>query len=751
MSGAAGASLSFMNNRSVLFFCLIFLYTASVNAGLSKILDQSIKKDTICKVWVCFTEKLPNTSTNVTPRALARRHKAGFDFDTRDLPVNAEYLQKIEVMGAVLKNVFKWENSASFLLKSGLLPQIAALPFVKDVKPVLTFYEKPPQGTLSKTKAGSTMYGGSYGQLSMISVPDAQDYLLRFRNMQVPGKGVRIAFFDGGFRLDHKCFSYVREHKSIIASRDFVDGDTTVYDPDSVRNNPNSLYYTNDEHGTSTLSLIAGYDPGAYMGIAYGAEFVLARTEDGATESHKEEDNWAAAVVWAESLGVDIISSSLGYLNDFVDSSANGVKDYSYKDLDGNTTIVSRAAKEALERGMIVVNAIGNEGSNISGTLSAPADVDGVISVGAIQKDGKIAYFSSTGPTADGRIKPDVVAPGVNVDLPAIYGAGAGSYSDWIGNGTSFATPMVAGICALILQAHDSVTSEKARDILLKSCRFLPGQASIDNQYGHGLPDAALSCMKDNEIYLSIEDSSGRPVVNALICNKNGDSLGISDSTGTAFFNLPKGSVPCSLSVKLNSSRAFITVDSLPFHKKIIMPVEGMAINLINEIGDTITNGKLYAQFDNKGQFQEHSSDKSSYFILTNYITVPVVFFAMAPGYSRSDTIRMQLCGQLCTLTVKMKRLSTPEFVLFPSVARDSITIWFTNTQELKTEIPVVAEIRSLDGRLVWKDTKYAEPSQVVAFKWYLNKERQKIVPSVYFAFVHCKNKIYKKKFLIVG
>jgi serine protease AprX len=741
-----------MSNRSILVFSLIFCNSTYAIAGLSKSLIQSVQKDTICKVWVCFTEKLPNQGSFVTPEALTRRHRAGFDFDYRDLQVNTEYIKKIEDVGGVLKNVFKWENSASFLVKSSLLPQIAALPFVKDVKPVLTFIDKLPPRALSKTKAGKPVYGGSFGQLNMISVTDAQDYLFRFRNMPVPGKGVRIAFFDCGFRLDHKCFSYVREHKTIIASRDFVDGDTTVSDPDSVQKNFSSPYYANDEHGTCALSLVAGYDPGAFMGVAYGAQFVLARTEDGATESHKEEDNWAAAVVWAESLGVNIISSSLGYLTDFVDTISDGRNDYTYSDLDGKTTIVSRAAKYAIERGMIVVNAIGNEGSNTSGTLGAPADVDGVIAVGAVTQDEEIAYFSSTGPTADGRIKPEVVAQGVGVTLPVIYRSGYGSYADW-GSGTSFSTPMVAGICALILQSHDSITSQNARDVLLKSCKFLPGQTKIDNQYGHGLPDAVISCMGDKEIYLSLADSSGKPVENALVSYKNGDSLCLSDSSGTAFFNLSKGSVPCSLSVKLNSGKTSIRVDSLPFHRRIVMPVEGLEINLLSENGDTIKNGKLYAQFDNSGQFLEHTPDNSGHFILRNYIILPVALYAMAPGYSRSDTIRTELCGELCTRTIKMKRLNIPEFVIFPSVVKvgGSITIWFTNTQELQTDNSIIAEIRTLDGRLVWKEVQYAAPYQVVDFKWDLRKQSEKIVPSVYFALVRCKNKIYKKKFLIAG
>jgi hypothetical protein len=139
--------------------------------------------------------------------------------------------------------------------------------------------------------------------------------------------------------------------------------------------------------------------------------------------------------------------------------------------------------------------------------------------------------------------------------------------------------------------------------------------------------------------------------------------------------------------------------------------------------------------------------------VLTNYDSVPLAFFATAPGYATTDTTRTGLCNDLCTLTVKMKRLNTPEFVLFPSVVKTNglMNIWFTNTQDVRLANRVDVEVRTIDGRLVWKDTKYATRYEVVDFKWNLGKEREKIVPSVYFAVIRCKNKLFKKKFLIVG
>jgi len=345
----------------------------------------------------------------------------------------------------------------------------------------------------------------------MINVPAAHDYLKNNMGFSAPGHGVTIAFFDTGFRLDHKAFNWVRQNGQIKAAYDFIDNDTSVADPDSVNNNPRHPYYRNDLHGSMTLSLVAGYSPGEFMGAAWGAEFVLARTENTfwdsikqvETEIHSEEDDWAAAVVWAESLGVDIISSSVGYSDGFQDSTliqSNGSRrsiiDYEYSDLDGKTTVVSRAALGAIQRGVVIVNSIGNEGRYREGTLCAPADVDGVISVGALNINGSgIADFSSTGPTSDGRIKPDCVAQGVNVtvvDFSNEEKENSDAYA--INNGTSFSTPLVAGVCALIMQAMSEKNSDAIRNALFASCKFLPDQIKKDNIYGNGLPDALNAC-----------------------------------------------------------------------------------------------------------------------------------------------------------------------------------------------------------------------------------------------------------------
>jgi subtilisin family serine protease len=307
----------------------------------------------------------------------------------------------------------------------------------------------------------------------------------------------------------------VRDSGFVISTRDYVHrGDTLVHDPDSVVTNIKHVYYRSDNHGTQTLGLVAGYDPGAYMGAAWGARFMLARTEDIAIEARVEEDNWAAAVVWAESLGVQIISSSLGY-REFDDPDES----YGFKDMDGATTIVSRAAAGAVARGVIVVNSAGNEGNNVSGTLSAPADVDGVVAVGAVDRSRALTMFSSSGPSYDGRMKPDLVAPGSGVPVlgPYVQQGSLSTTAYTASSGTSFSAPIVSGILALILQANPGISPEEARERLYRSCSFAARQQFADSKFGHGIPNALLAMMAEDEIFVKIVDSSGAPLIGAKV------------------------------------------------------------------------------------------------------------------------------------------------------------------------------------------------------------------------------------------
>jgi serine protease AprX len=470
-----------------------FINAAELRGCFKKIRQQ----DSVCLVWVLFSDKNSQAGVSAfSSHALARRAKAGFPASSfSDLPVNQFYIKEIANAGGRLRNVVPWLNGASFSVHSSKIASLAKMRFVKDILPVRSFSEvlqakKPSALKKTTASADSSKYGHGFHQMNMPNIPAAHDYLVN-TVQEVPGSGVIIGLFDSGFRLTHRSLDYIREHKSIIGDSNFVNQADEVADP---------------VHGMWTLSLIAGYDPGKYMGVAWGATFVLAHTEwyrrkNAAKdiEVHGEEDNWAAALFWAESKGADIISSSLAYKTDFTDSLGNPrpQDDYTINDLDGKTTIISKAALEATKRGIIIVNSSGNDGqstANCLGTLNAPADVNDVVSVGGVDASGKISYFSSCGPTADGRIKPDVVTQAQDIFLPD-YGDDT---SYFIGEqGTSFSAPVVAGICGLIRQTHPRDPAALIRKRLYESCVFSPFQDSVDNRYGRGVPDALKACRMD--------------------------------------------------------------------------------------------------------------------------------------------------------------------------------------------------------------------------------------------------------------
>ena len=279
------------------------------------------------------------------------------------------------------------------------------------------------------------------------------------------GEGIVVAVFDSGFpNLAHEAFASM----TIVAERDFVNG------RDSVRESV-------DAHGTNTLSTLGGYSPGQLVGPAYAASFILAVTEDVRSETPVEEDNWAAAAEWAEALGADVISSSLGYLDFDLPHTS-----YTDRDMNGETAVTTRAAARAAERGIVVVSSAGNGGFDPTrNTLGAPADGVRVVSVGAVTRTGERTSFSSVGPTADGRIKPDVAAMGAGVvvarHLGNLYGAASG---------TSFSCPLTAGVVALLLQAHPTYTVDDVLTVLRGSA----SQASApDTLLGWGIVDAVAA------------------------------------------------------------------------------------------------------------------------------------------------------------------------------------------------------------------------------------------------------------------
>jgi subtilisin family serine protease len=422
-------------------------------------------------VWVFFRDKGDAApSLALTPRAIARRQARGSLplVTAADAPVTAAYLAEVARVAHV-RHASRWFNAASVDATAAQVDALQALPFVERLDLVARFRRQPEppdapvDGRLRASRARTPAaldYGLSLGQLAQIGVPD-------LHRAGYDGTGVMIAIFDAGFdNLGHEAFASTK----ILAQYDFVNGDLDV---------SNGTDRGEGSHGTNTLSVIGGYREGMLVGPAYGASFLLAKTEDTTRETPVEEDHWAAAAEWAEAAGADVISSSLGYL----DYDA-GFRSYTSRELDGDTAISTRAADLAAERGVVVVNSAGNEGFDAThNTLGAPADGHGVIAVGAVDAAGVRASFSSVGPSADGRIKPDVSAQGV-----AVLAAGSTSRTAYrLVNGTSFSCPLTAGVAALLVQIHPTRTAAEIRDAM----RASGSQAAApDNLLGYGIVDA---------------------------------------------------------------------------------------------------------------------------------------------------------------------------------------------------------------------------------------------------------------------
>ena len=503
---------------------------------------------------------LAEAARRITPRALARRAKAARErsglgslvapaptrapapplLDDRDLPPDPAYVAAVVSRGAAIRTRSSWLNAVSVASPTESLACIQALPFVAEIRPVAR--ESPDEADAnpvpsadpgsdpraSADPAGEFDAGPSFLQIDMLHIPEVH-------TMGDHGEGVVICVLDSGFELDHEALRQL----TVRGERDFVNGD------DDPSYNPRTDAPTQSVHGTAVLSTIAGYLPGKLIGPAYRAEYLLGETERIGSELPVEEDYWCEGIEWAEAEGADIVTSSLSYH-----------AWYHWRDLDGRTAAATRAANLALARGVLVVNAIGNEGPK-EGSIGAPADAPGAISVGAVNGIGNLAGFSSVGPTYDRRTKPDVVAPGVGV-----FTAVARTYDHYARlNGTSFSTPLVAGCAALVLSAHPDWGPEAVRDALAMSASRA-GQP--DNQYGWGIVnarDAVLYPLLEGTVTDSItrerlagaavrwEPVAGSPRAPAATGDLNASGSVLTDSTGDYVIpNLPRGTYAITVS-----------------------------------------------------------------------------------------------------------------------------------------------------------------------------------------------------------
>ena len=449
------------------FFLLLFA------TGLQA---QSVPGDRL--YFVGFADKQGTPYTTDAPeaflsdRALARRAKVGASITTTDLPISPAYEDAVAATGAQIWLRSRWMNGVVVAATPDQLDAVTALPFVDT-----TYYTAPrqydraaarplppdldrPAPVVEPVPVNEVFYGYGYRDLERLR----GDSLHR---MGYRGRGVLVAVFDGGFpSVEYKDFLGYDQRAAVPAGYDLVEQDSTVLDGST--------------HGATVLSTMAAQHPFFFIGMAPEARYVLFKTENSRGEHRMEEVNYAIALELADSVGVDVVNSSLGYTT-FTDSSMN----YSYADLNGKTSPASVAIDSAFARGMIIVTSAGNNGADEWRHIGIPADADKAFSIGAVDPNDDQAYFSSYGPTADGRVKPDVSGPGVMVAAVAANGKGLTP-----ANGTSLSAPLISGLVACLVQAFPNATNQE----ILDAIRATASQADApDEALGYGRPDFAAA------------------------------------------------------------------------------------------------------------------------------------------------------------------------------------------------------------------------------------------------------------------
>ena len=414
--------------------------------------------------FVSFLDRPEKTAPQLSERAWEQRAKWNIPTDGMDYPVSPTYQGQLRKMGVKIHHVSRWFNGATCEMDEETAAKVAELKFVTAVEMTREDEQEEPDPdgmNLSRRKR-------------LVQAPAQDEFqnkeqlelynLLPLHEAGFEGQGVLMAICDGGF-YNANTVSFLRQKELELGHFDFTD-------------DADDFYGSTGEHGTNCLSTISGIDvSGDYYGAAPKAQYYLMRSEEDVTESPKEMDNLVAALEKADSLGVNIFSISLGYA--LFDNEAWNL---THDDLDGRSTRASLAATIAARKGMLVCVAAGNEGDNTWRKISVPADADSILTVGAVDAEGDIADFSSYGPSADGRIKPEVCAVG--------WGACLISPREKIiySNGTSFATPLIAGMAACLWSALPEENAMQIRERIIRSSdRYLQPD---NKQYGYGIPDA---------------------------------------------------------------------------------------------------------------------------------------------------------------------------------------------------------------------------------------------------------------------
>jgi len=482
---------------------VVFLFLVSSFVGFSQ-------ED----AWVYFKDKPDSATYFATPtlmlsqRALDRRTNQGIALDIKDVPIYQPYIDGIIAStGITVKAKSKWMNclhirgSQVDINALKLLPSVLRVDFAdKALNSTKKIALKPVSKSENKTMKTMTSfnYGSSANQIQMLN-----GHLLHQSNYT--GSGKIIAVMDGGFPgVDAaQPFQRLRDNNQILGGYDYV--------------NKSTNFYTGISHGTSVLSLMGGFKDNFLVGTAPDAQYYLFITEDGPNENPVEESNWVEAAEEADRLGVDIITTSLGYT-----TFDNSNYDHTYNDMNGTTTFISKGLDIAFSRGMVCVVAAGNEGNKPWYYISAPADAINSLTIGAVKADETYALFSSQGPTFDGRVKPDVMAQGQN---PYVSDA-SGNISN-SGSGTSYACPIIAGMVACLWQAFPTKTSQEIKQMILQSSdNYSEPPVKLRTQYGYGIPDFNLALANG----LSVEAFSKNDFV--VYPNPTSDSISVTLPSG---------------------------------------------------------------------------------------------------------------------------------------------------------------------------------------------------------------------------
>jgi len=423
---------------------------------------------------VKFTDKhnspfsLSRPEEFLSAKTVAKRIQFHLGFDAHDLPVNPTYIEQVEQLcHCKVASSSKWFNAVVLRLNDTLaIASIEQLPFVKEVDLVGSYTANRALAEASKTNIENVATNDAYTE-SIYGKGTIQIEMLNgqlLHELGFDGSGIDLAVLDAGFVSTDRlpAFEKLRNEGRIKMTRDFA------FDSGSE-------VFSWSTHGNSVLSIMAGESIGNLVGTAPKANYFLFRTENVLSETPEEEYNWAAAAELCDSLGIDILNTSLGY-SVFDDSTMN----YTYADMDGNTTIITRAADMAAAKGMLVINSAGNEGDDTWHYITAPADGDSVLTIGAVDSLRQHAFFSSYGPSADGRVKPNVAIMG---QATAYAGTDSSFYR---GNGTSFSAPVLSGMAACLWQAFPQKSNMEIFHAIEQSAHLYHNP---NDQLGFGIPD----------------------------------------------------------------------------------------------------------------------------------------------------------------------------------------------------------------------------------------------------------------------